>query len=143
MSDAKAVAAPVVIDMNAGRRTCPQCRRLDQPSMTLSERMTMVQACPFCAHEYQDSEIYRDEPAPPPIVHAAQVQASPLRSVARPAPSAPANLVQACRDRLADIDLTLAGYEGLKAEAKQLRKMIAAAERVRIVPTQLQLVTNK
>lgn len=123
-------SAPAMpVDRNAGHRMCPQCRKTDQPSVTLSERMTMVQACPFCAHEYQDTEIGREDPPPPPHVAPILLIGTKPRAAAAPAVARPGDLVEAIRDRLTECELLLAGHEGLKAEAKQLRKMLAAADR--------------
>lgn len=116
-------------DRNAGHRTCPQCRKTDQPSVTLSERMTMVQACPFCSHEYPESEIGREDAAPVLRAVPAPIPLIGTKPKAEPPVARPGDLVEAIRDRLTECELLLAGHEGLKAEAKQLRKMLAAADR--------------
>lgn len=121
-----------IIQPTDGNRTCPMCRKTAHPSMTLSETMVMVQACPSCSYEYPPDEAVATAPA------TAMAQVVPIRfdaqqkphtAPAAPIRSVPVDLLYAIRERLTDCELQIASLEGLKAEAKQLRRMLAAAER--------------
>ena len=102
---------------------CPKCNVDDRPIQSMNGRMQIVEACPRCEHEYSKVQ-------PAPAAEVQQVVVSAPRHVQAPKPPiTTTNVLQLAKERYAQCLAEEHRLIAVRAERKQLERMIKAAER--------------
>jgi Zn-finger nucleic acid-binding protein len=110
---------------------CPKCNEEHHPVQALNAKMKIVDQCPRCEHEFGPPAVWGETATQTQIV-----QPSPPRATApQAAPASPgkprdaASVLSLAKDRYAQLLAEESKFAAIKAERKQLERMIHAAER--------------